>query len=267
MARPLEGPVAERLRAMAHGDDGAWLILSHGFGTSQAVWKPFIDRYGPAHRIVTYDLAYIGQCERGERLYRRLSTYADDLIALMDEQNVHSATLVGHSASGMIGLLAAVSEPACFARLILLNASPRYLDDGPYRGGLTAAELQETFAGIRDNYLDWVMAFAPAVTAAPAGPGLSEFSRGLLGLRPDAALAVLRSIYEADLRDLLPQVTFPVEVLQSRRDIAVPLEVGVFLADRLPAGRLHVLDAEGHLPHLTTPGLLWPVFDTILRAA
>lgn len=267
MARALEGRVAERLRAMAHGDGDACLVLSHGFGTSQSVWQPFIDRYGPAHRIITYDLAYIGQCERGERLYRRLSTYADDLLALMDEQNVRGATLVGHSASGMIGLLAAVSEPACFARLILLNASPRYLDDRSYRGGLTAAELQETFAAIREHYLDWVMSFAPAVTAAPAGAGLSEFSRGLLGLRPDATLAVLRSIYEADLRDLLPHVTCPVEVLQSRRDIAVPLEVGVFLANQLPTGRLHVLDAEGHLPHLTTPELLWPVFDRILRGA
>lgn len=69
----------------------------------------------------------------------------------MDEQDVRGATLVGHSASGMIGLLAAAAEPERFARLILLNASPRYLHDGDDRGGLTEAELHGAFAGIREN--------------------------------------------------------------------------------------------------------------------
>lgn len=264
MARALVGPVSERLRATVHGDAGDWLILSHGFGTVQSVWQPLIAKYGAGRRIITYDLAYIGQSEADGRLYRRIATYADDLLAMMDEQRVRRATVLGHSASGMIGLLAGVAAPEHVDRLILLNASPRYLDDADYRGGLTEEALQETFAAIRENYLRWVLAFAPAVTAASGGVGLSEFSRGLLDLRPDVTLAVLRCIYEADLRTLLPHVSCPVEVLQSRRDIAVPLEVGAWMADQLPAGRLHVLDAEGHLPHLTTPARLWPALDRIL---
>ncbi|MBC7169228.1 alpha/beta hydrolase, partial [Phenylobacterium sp.] len=152
-------------------------------------------------------------------------------------------------------------------RLILLNGSPRYLDDGDYRGGLTPPQLQETIARIQANYMGWILAFAPAATAASEGAGLSEFAKGLLDLSPDAALTVLGSIYEADLRDLAPHVTCPVEVLQSRHDIAVPVEVGVWLAEQLPTGTLHLLDVQGHLPHLTTPERLWPVFDEILRVA
>lgn len=265
MARALAGPVAERLRATVHGDAGDWLILSHGFGTAQSVWRPFIARYGPGRRIITYDLAYIRQSEEDGRLYRRIATYADDLLALMDEQDVGRATVVGHSASGMIGLLAAVAEPEQIGRLILLNASPRYLDDVGYRGGLTEAGLQATFVAIRENYLNWVLAFAPAVTAVSGGSGLSEFTRALLDLRPDVTLSVLRSIYEADLRNLLPYVGCPVEVLQSRHDVAVPAEVGAYLASQLPGGRLHMLDTEGHLPHLTSPERLWPSFDQILE--
>jgi sigma-B regulation protein RsbQ len=160
-------------------------------------------------------------------------------------------------------LLAAVVEPDRFNRLILLNASPRYLDDAGYQGGLTEGELHETYARIRENYVNWVLAFAPAVTASD-GPGLSEFARGLLELRVDVALAVLRSIYEADLRDLLPQIICPVEIMQSRNDIAVPVEVGAYLAHRLPNGHLHVLETQGHLPHLTTPERIWPVLDKFL---
>lgn len=109
-----------------------------------------------------------------------------------------------------------------------------------------------------------MLAFAPAVTASSGGAGLSEFARGLLDLRPDVTASVLRSIYEADLRGLLPRVACPVEVLQGRRDIAVPVEVRAWMAEQLPAGRLHVIDAEGHLPHLTTPERVWPAFDRVL---
>ena len=264
MARRLTGRVAERLNATVHGEGEAWLVLSHGFGTSQSVWEPIITRYGRHRRILTYDLAYIEQSGEGSPLYGSLSTYADDLIALLDEQNIHDATVLGHSASGMISLLAAVVEPAFFRDLVLLNASPRYLDDIDYKGGMTAEELEANFAAIRQAYAEWVLAFAPAVTAASEGPGLSEFVKGLLGLRPDVAVTVLRSIYDADLRRLLPEISCPVEILQSRVDVAVPVEVGQYMAARIPSSRLVLLDAEGHLPHLTAPERLWPALDVAL---
>lgn len=44
MGSALDGPIVERLRARVYGGAGDWLILSHGFGTSQSVWEPFIDR-------------------------------------------------------------------------------------------------------------------------------------------------------------------------------------------------------------------------------
>jgi len=265
MGQSLVGPVAERLSATVHGDGGAWLVLSHGFGTSQAVWEPVIQRFGACRRILTYDLAYIGQGERHAPLYRGLAAYADDLVELLVEQGVREATVLGHSASGMIGLLAAVAEPGLFSGLVLLNASPRYLDDLDYVGGTTQAELEETYAAIRANYRAWVQAFAPAVTSASSGTGLSDFVQGLLALRPDAALAVLRTIYEADVRALLPHVSCKVDILQSREDPAVPVEVGAYMAARIPSSRLVRLDAKGHLPHLTTPELVLPAIHDALQ--
>ena len=50
---------------------------------------------------------------------------------------------VGHSVSAMIGVLAVNREPERFAKLVMVGPSPRYIDDGGYVGGFTAADIDE----------------------------------------------------------------------------------------------------------------------------
>lgn len=265
MGRALSGPIASRLSATEHGEGASWLVLSHGFGTTQAVWEPVIRRFQDTHRILTYDLAYVGQGEREEPFYADLAAYADDLIGLLIEHEIAGATIIGHSASGMIGLLAAVTEPALVRHRILLNASPRYLDDTDYIGGASEADFEAIAHAIRSNYGRWVLDFAPAVTAAQDGEGLSVFVQGLLSLRPDLALTVLKTIYAADVRALVSEAPCSITLIQSRKDIAVPPEVGAYMVERAPGAQLIELDVEGHLPHLTAPDVVLPALEDALQ--
>lgn len=57
--------------------------------------------------------------------YTTLDAFAEDLINLMDEMGVKQCIYVGHSVSGMIGLVASVMRPDLFKKLILLTSSPR----------------------------------------------------------------------------------------------------------------------------------------------
>ncbi len=60
---------------------------------------------------------------------------------------------MGHSVSAMIGVLAAARRPELFDRLVLVGPSPRYVDDDGYRGGFSAAEIDELLETMDDNYL------------------------------------------------------------------------------------------------------------------
>jgi sigma-B regulation protein RsbQ len=75
-------------------------------------------------------------------------------------------------------------------------------------------------------------------------------------MRPDIALLTLKSVLFGDCRQKLPLCGLPALVLQSRDDVAVPLEAAAYLAAHLPRARLELIDAEGHLPHLTDPALV-----------
>jgi sigma-B regulation protein RsbQ len=42
-------------------------------------------------------------------------------------------------------------------------------------------------------------------------------------------------------------------IIQSSEDFAVQLDVAKYLRDRIPLGKLSVINASGHLPHVSAP--------------
>lgn len=92
----------------------------------------------------------------------------------------------------------------------------------------------------------------------------SRFAVALRGVRPDIALSVLGMILESDLRQVLPRVQQPCQVIQTRSDPAVPLEAAEMLSHLSPQERLVYLDAHGHLPDLSDAARVIEVIQAFL---
>ncbi|TDP47294.1 alpha/beta fold hydrolase [Zavarzinia compransoris] len=232
------------------------LVLSHGFGTDQDAWhgiRPWADAH---FRTLSYNLAGAGPggaATYDPRRHASLYGYVDDLLDLLDEQAVERCIFVGHSVSGVIGLAAAVARPALFSRLVLIGASARYLNDGAYAGGFDQSDLDGLYAGMAANYQAWCAGFAPAVVGVPDGEAIADFSRSLFAMRPDIALATSRTIFQSDMRALVPRLERPAHLIQTREDLAVPLGAAEWLQRNIPDATLDVIEARGHLPHMTAP--------------
>lgn len=159
------------------------LVFSHGFGTDQGTWATLAAALAKDHRLVLYDLAGAGDPSRPfeQHRYLNLRAYARDLVALCRALQLEEVVAVGHSMGAMISLLASLEAPELFSRLVLISASPRYLDDDGYRGGLTRAELDQVYAAIHADAQAWA-------SGAGAG-GLRHPARltARRGLRPLAA--------------------------------------------------------------------------------
>lgn len=251
---------AQLHRARIAGDGGRTLVLLHGFGTDQDAWHHVLPGLLPEFRVVLLDLAGAGPnaAETFDAArYADLESHADDLLAILDELGVRDALFVGASMGGMIGVLAAIEQPAMFQRLILLGASPRYLNDAGYEGGFDQAALDGIFGAMSGNYQAWVSGFAPvAVRRPPEDNAAREFAASLFALRPDIALSTARTVFQSDLRDRLKLLRRPARILQMRNDIAVPIAVGTYLARHLAQAEMEILPAEGHLPHLSAPDVV-----------
>lgn len=246
-----------RVRVTGKADAPRTLVFIHGFGTDQSAWKPVSRAFLEDHRIVVYDHAGTGNdldepfdFER----YTGLEAYAHDLVDICTALELKDAIAVGASMGAMIAVLAALRRPGLFRRLILVGGSARYLDDDGYRGGLTPADLEGMYGAMTANYQAWAAGFAPHVLGADVTMETkADFVRTLGAIRPDIAQRVARTIFESDHRRDVAQLERPTLILQTRQDIAVPMEAAEFLHRSIRDSRLQVLKASGHLPHLTAP--------------
>lgn len=229
-------------------------ILAHGFGTDQTAWASLRPWFDDRFDVTSFDLAGCGLLGAETYDFERHGTlfgYADDLIDLLDEIGVQDCVYVGHSMSGMIGAAAACARPDLFGTLVLLGASPRYVNEPGYVGGFDQADLDGLFESMSANYQAWVAGFAPMVVGVDDRDAIAEFSRTLFQMRPDIALNTSRTIFSSDMRATIRRVPVPVHLLQTRDDIAVPMQAGEWLAHELPNATLDIIDASGHLPHIT----------------
>ena len=137
----------------------------------------------------------------------------------------------------------------------------RYLNDVDYYGGFEQADLNQLFDAMKSNYRDWVSGFAPqAIGDDMDSVAVQEFSRSLFNIRPDIALSVAQTIFSSDLRQYLGMVTVPCHILQSTKDLAVPVGVSEFLHRHLVCKNIvEVMGSEGHLPQLSAPDVVIPV--------
>lgn len=239
------------------GTGGPTIVFAHGFGTDQTAWRHQVEAFAPTHRVVLFDHVGCGKSDLtaySPRRYGSYHGYAEDLLELCAELDIEECTLVGHSMSCLISLLASLVEPKRFRRLVFLSASPRYLNEEGYHGGFEQADLDALYAAMSSNYYAWASGFAPIAMGNPERPELAtEFAATLSEVRPDIALAVLRMAFQSDHRDDLPRLTVPTLIIQANEDVAVPVEVGRYMASKIRSSKLAHINARGHLPHMSAP--------------
>lgn len=254
----MSDPLARNNVTLA-GADGApaTMVFVHGFGTDQGAWAQVAAAFADDYREVLLDNIGAGHSDPAafvQSRYLELPAYARDLIEVCDAAGVSETILVGHSVGGMIGLIAAVERPELFSRLVLIGASPCYRNGEGYHGGFTREDIDATYSAAMDDFEGWAEQFAPLMMGNAERPSLGRyFAASLKAVRRDRALTTLYAIFHSDHRDLVTRVTQPTLVMQSRNDAAVPREVADYLHAHLPHSELNVIDADGHLRHISAP--------------
>uniref|UniRef100_P0DXI6 Karrikin insensitive 2 receptor IA n=1 Tax=Petunia hybrida TaxID=4102 RepID=KI2IA_PETHY len=240
------------------------VVLGHGFGTDQSVWKHLVPYLVEDYRVVLYDNMGAGPTNPDyfdfER-YASLEGYAYDLLAILEELQIDSCIYLGHSLSSMTGVIASIFRPDLFSKLIMLSASPRFINADDYYGGFEKEDIDQLSQAMDTNYKSWIEGFAPLVIGGDMDSvAVQEFSRTLFNMRPDIALSVFRTIFTFDLRHFLCRVTVPCHIIQSSKDLAVPVAVSEYIHQNLGGKSIvEVISTEGHLPQLSAPEVTIPV--------
>lgn len=252
----LDGPLARRHRLRVVGEGPDLLVFSHGLGTDQSIWNPMLEGLPERYRAVLFDLPGAGPLlpdDFDPKTYDTLDRFADDLLALFAEVGITRCRYIGHSVSGMIGALAAIRAPQLFEQLVFLNASPHYINDNDYVGGMEPEDIDALLSRMGAHYQGWVEGFAPLAVAEDMPEAVRDFTQGLLAMRPDVTVQIARTIFLSDVRNKLSKLKVPTVLIHSHGDIVVPDAVAHYLNRAIKDSRLVWIAARGHLPHLSAP--------------
>ncbi|WOK93130.1 hypothetical protein Cni_G01823 [Canna indica] len=135
-------------------------------------------------------------------------------------------------------ILAAIRRPELFLRLILIGASPWFLNDDDYHRGFELEDFDKVFVAMEANNEAWVQGFMPLAVGADVPTVVREFSWTLFNMRPDI-------------------VQHAAGHLDMAKEVSVPSSVAAYLKAHLgDCTAIEHIPVEGHLPHLNAPAAL-----------
>lgn len=233
---------------------GPPLVLVSGMDGTGELFYTQVPLLARRFRVATYAL-------------RDAATDMDTLVRDLDQviQAVapggSPVVLVGESFGGALAMSHALAHPGRVAALVVLNSFPAFLPQ---------ARLHLGHAALRA--MPWgMMALVRRVTAFrmhSRHTTRDELRRFLVLMRAttrDGYLNRLRVLMRYDIREQLPRLRVPTLFLAADRDHLVPsVEQGRYMAARVPAAAMRVLEGHGHIcllaPDLDLDAILaaWP---------
>ena len=124
---------------IAGAEYGPTIMLAHGFGCDQNLWRLVEARFALRFQLILFDHVGCGASDPSAwdaKRYESLQGYADDILGIVNELDLHDVIFVGHSVAAMMGVLT-VSKIRAASRGDPSHSSPCYIDHDDYRGGFS----------------------------------------------------------------------------------------------------------------------------------
>jgi pimeloyl-ACP methyl ester carboxylesterase len=227
---------------------GPPLVLIQGLGVGRWGWEPVVDRLARRFRVITIDNRGIGASDAPVGSYST-RVMAADVVAVLDDAEVGSASVVGTSLGGMVAQELALTAPERVDRLVLVATIP---------GGRLTAPMP-----LKTAYL---LTWAPLMRSQQRLRGFVEHNLGpeTLRRRPKVVrrlMALKRAHPQSEqawraqatagvLFDPLGRqrrITQPTLIVQGTADQVVNPVNAELLAGLIPDARLRYLEGAGHL--------------------
>ena len=233
------------------------IIFAHGYGCDQHMWRFVYPAFLEDYKVILFDHVGAGNSDDSyysREKYNHLRGYARDILDICEELELENIILVGHSVSSMIAVLAVNLKPSLFSKLILVSPSPKYINDGDYRGGFEKEDIDGLMKALESNYLGWSAQVAPEIMGNINNPELGEeLTNSFCRTNPEIARHFAKVTFLSDNREDLQKVEIPTLILQCSEDMLAPVEVGEYVNRKITDSNLVQLAATGHCPNLSAP--------------
>jgi class 3 adenylate cyclase/pimeloyl-ACP methyl ester carboxylesterase len=221
------------------------VVIDQWFGNMDQQWEfpplaRLLERIAGFGRLILFDKRGTGLSDPVSlREQPSLEEWMDDLSAVLGAVGSSRAAIVGCIAGGYLAMLYAASFPERVSSLVLVDAYPRGARADDYPCGLDMLVLSGNLRSIEERWGEGVLLDF-------LGPGIagdrelrrdwSRYERS--SASPRSAIAMIRMMYDSDVRDVLPAIRVPTLVVHHEDAPRIPICHGEYLAAHIPGARL-----------------------------
>lgn len=224
------------------------LVLIHGWGFNGSVWNGLLPQLEQRFEVTVVDLP--GYRQRPLLEEGTLSALAQDVA----EQTPDSSIWLGWSLGGQVALQAALEMPQKVSRLVLVGATPRFVQGGGWRAAVKQKILDDFGDALIRSRETTIGRFLTLQMLGVEGgrAKIQELKQGLAEAPQPGTLELgLDLLNITDFRDRLPTIEQPTHWIMGERDQLVPVAAGEEAAAVMPQGSCHVIQGAGHAPFLS----------------
>lgn len=245
------------VNVVAFGAGELTLLGVGGWIGNWELWQQPFELLSGRYRCVAYDHFGAGETVAGPELWS-FDAQVDAVFAMLDLLELERCVLLGESNGGTVAMAAVLRRPERFQGLVLVDAPHSGFDQPQVRAFVDA--LRRDFPGT-------IKGFVELCTPEPEVEHIRRWARNiLLKATPEAAAALLETMYQVDLRPSLPEIETPTLVLHGELDALAFTrpEVAEETARLVAGARLHIVSGAGHVPTLTRPAEVAQTIDAFL---
>jgi non-heme chloroperoxidase len=223
---------------------GQPVVFSHGWPLTADAWDDqmlFLGSHG--YRCIAHDRRGHGRSSQPWD-GNEMDTYADDLLALVEELDLEDAIHVGHSTGGgEVARYLGRHGTARVAKAVLISAvPPLMLKTAANPGGLPIEAFDQIRAGVTADRSQFFKDLSlPFYGYNRAGAKISEGVRDSFWLQGmlagyKSALDCIKAFSETDFTEDLEKIDVPTLILHGDDDQIVPIGAAAMLSSKLVKG-------------------------------
>lgn len=216
------------------------------FQWTEPHWRRFLERLGEVGRVVLFDKRGTGLSDRvpADEL-PTLEQRVDDLVTVLDAVGASSAVAYGGTYGAQLAIALAAMFPERVDALIIEDSMAKLMRADDYPWGITPDQANRTLDRMDKHWGSQVNLQLTAPSRAHE-PDVREWWTTMqrLSASPGAAMAIMRTAMDTDVRSLMPGVRCPALVLHRTGNKLVEVGHGRYLAENLPDARFVELPGE-----------------------
>ena len=212
-------------------------------------YSRFLNQLASFSRLILFDKRGTGLSDRIVGI-PTLEERMDDVRAVMDAVGTERVAIFGISEGGPMGVLFAATYPERVSNLILYGSIARgaWSPDYPWGAKPDSKEIEVWYEGWRKEWgTPYLIDFwAPSMAEDKIfRQWWAKYLR--LSASPAAVINIFRMNMAIDIREILPSVQMPTLVLHRSGDLAINIDQGRYLAERIPDAKFRELTGDDHL--------------------